>query len=99
VLGDYVYATDGATAHGSEKGIVRFDATGQSAAQRFLAQFEYIDITAGLDGKLYVLRNTYGGLDVIDPQSMTLLHSVDLGHTSSSRAVVANAAGDIFMVS
>lgn len=99
VLGDFVYVTDGATAgQGAAKGIVRFDATGQSP-QRFLDQYEYIDITLGLDSKLYALRNTYGALDVINPADMTLLSSVSLGHTSSSRAVVANAAGEIFMAS
>lgn len=100
LLGDFIYVTDGSTAQGgAAKGIVRFHVGGAIPPARFLSQFEYIDVTAGLDGKLYALRNTYGDLDVIEPHNMTLLASLDLGHTSSSRAVAATADGDIFLAS
>lgn len=99
-LGDFIYVTDGATAQGgAAKGIVRFHAAGAVPPARFLGQSDYIDVTAGLDGSLYALRNTYGDLDIIDPQTMALLASLDLGHSSASRAVAANAAGEIFMAS
>jgi hypothetical protein len=100
LLGDYIYVTDNNTAQGgAAQGIVRFHVSGAVAPARFLSQFEYIDVTAGLDGKLYALRNTYGDLDVIEPQNMTLLASLDLGHSSESRAVAATAEGEIFMAS
>ena len=95
----YVYVTDMDTGQGGEaKGIVRFDIQGADG-QRFLETSDYIDISAGLDGKLYALQNVYGDLDVIDPASMTVIYSIDLGHTSGSRSVAVNAAGEIFMAS
>ncbi|WP_196139225.1 GEVED domain-containing protein [Aliikangiella sp. G2MR2-5] len=96
---NYVYVTDGSTSGASEKGIVRFDVDNAFAASRFFTSNEYIDVTLGLNNKLYALRNTYGDLDVIDPESMTILQSLDLGHTSSSRAVIADAEGNIYMAS
>lgn len=99
-LDDFIYVTDGSTPQGgAAKGIVRFHVNDETPPARFLAHSDYIDITAGLNGKLYALRNTYGDLDVIDPHTMTVSTSFDLGHTSSSRAAVADAAGEIFMAS
>lgn len=99
-FGDFIYVTDSSTAQGgAAKGIVRFHVHNQVPPARFLTHSDYIDITTGLDGKLYALRNTYGDLDVIDPQAMTITASLDLGHTSSSRAVVASTTGEIFMAS
>lgn len=98
-LEDKVYVSDGYTYNGGEsKGIIVFDTT-TDGKQRFQEQNEYIDITKGNDGLLYALRNTYGDLDVLDPVSMTLLKSVDLGHTSGSRGVTADEYGNIFMAS
>lgn len=99
-LGDFIYVTDGSTSQGgAAKGIVRFHIHDEMPPARFLAHSDYIDITTGLDGKLYALRNTYGDLDVIDPHTMMVAASLDLGHTSSSRAAVADAVGEIFMAS
>lgn len=99
-LGEFVYVTDGSTSQGgAAKGLVRFHIDNATPPARFLTHTDYIDVTAGLDGKLYALRNSYGDLDVIDPQTMAVITSVDLGHTSSSRAATADAAGDIFMAS
>jgi hypothetical protein len=98
--GQFVYVTDGSTFQAGEpKGLVRFDMRGQLPPARFLTQYEYIDVTLGLDGWLYSLRNTYGTLDVIAPETMTLVRSVSLGHTSGSRAAVATADGDIYLAS
>lgn len=94
----YIFATDMRTYSGGEaKGIVRFAADG--TFQRFFETNDYIDVSAGLDGKLYALRNVYGDLDVIDPATMTLLGSLDLGHTLSIRAVAVDTNGDIFAAS
>lgn len=99
-VGTDIIVTDGMTYQGGEaKGLVRFDTTSVNSPQRYLDENAYIDVTLGQDGKLYALRNTYGDLDVIDPQTMTILNSVDLGHTSSSRAVTADSSGTIFMAS
>ena len=98
-IGDEVFVTDSFTYNGGEaKGVVVFDSiTGTS--DRYLSGNEYIDITLGGDGLLYALRNTYGDLDVIDPSTLSIIRSIDLGHTSSSRSVVANQNGEIYMVS
>jgi hypothetical protein len=99
-LGDYIFVTDGSTSQGgAARGIVRFPIHDDAPPTRFLTHTDYIDVTSGLDGKLYALRNTYGDLDVIDPETMTVSTSLDLGHTSSSRAATANGAGEIFMAS
>ncbi|WP_105213089.1 hypothetical protein [Pseudoalteromonas sp. T1lg22] len=98
-IGDAVYVTDTYTAYdGAAKGVVKFDLASGNA-QRIIDDSDYIDINVGLDGKLYALQNTYGALDVIDPASGTVLRSVALGHTSSSRGVAADAEGNIYMVS
>jgi len=96
--GEVVYTTDMYTGGGPASGIVRFDLISGSA-ERFFDGTGYIDLNLGLDGKLYALRNTYGDLDRIDPATMTLEASVDLGHSSSSRSIAVNAAGEIFMAS
>lgn len=98
--GQFIYVTDGSTFQAGEaQGLVRFDMRGQLPPARFLTQYEYIDVTLGLDGWLYALRNTYGALDVIEPETMTLMRSVNLGHASGSRAAVATAEGDIYVAS
>lgn len=98
--GRYVYVTDGSTFQAGEpKGLVRFDMSGQEPPARFLTQYEYIDVTLGLDGWLYALRNTYGALDVIAPETMAVARSLNLGHGSSSRAVAATQSGEIYLAS
>ena len=98
-IGNTVYVTDTYTAYaGSPMGLISIDLdTGLS--DRFISDADYIDITLGGDGFFYALRNLYGDVDVIDPETLLISHSIDLGHSSSSRAVTANDAGEIFMVS
>ena len=98
-LENYIYVTDGNAASGPEKGIVRFNTDDVNDTTRFLEANEYIDITLGLDNNLYALRNTYGALDVVDPSTMTIIATLALGHTSSSRAVTADTEGNIYMAS
>jgi len=94
-----VIVTDGFTYSGGEaQGLISIDPY-DFTNQRYASNNAYIDVALGGDGLLYALRNTYGDLDVYDPTDYSLLRSVDLGHTSSSRGISANATGDIFMVS
>lgn len=100
-IGPVVFVTDGYTASGGEaKGLIAIDLDdGSGSSEHFINTSDYIDITLGRDNLLYALRNTYGDVDVIDPATLEIIRSVDLGHTSSSRGVTANAEGMIFMVS
>jgi len=93
----YIYVTDGRT---GDNGIIRFDQN-TGSAQRFLSNLNtgYIDLTMGLDGYLYALRNTNGDLDKIDPATMALVTSIDLGLGSSSRAIAVDQDGVIYMAS
>lgn len=94
-----VFVTDGFTYNGGEgRGLIAIDMT-NGTNQRFADSSDYIDITLGRDGLLYALRSVYGALDVVDPATFTILRSVDLGHTSGSRGVIANADGMIYMIS
>jgi len=96
----YIYATDMATAgEGAAKGVIRFEKNNPSVVERFLSDSAFIDITLGADGKLYALENSYGDLHIIAPQTMTTITTLDLGHNSGSRAVTADASGNIYMAS
>lgn len=95
--GQYIYVTDGLS---GDNGLIRFDKD-TGSAERFLEELNtgYIDVTMGLDGYIYALRNTYGDLDKIDPSTMSSVKSIDLGHLSSSRAIAVDMAGFIYMAS
>ncbi|MES9988426.1 MAG: hypothetical protein ABW077_10990 [Candidatus Thiodiazotropha endolucinida] len=94
-----IILTDGFTYSGGEaEGLIRVNPNDFSY-QRYAETTSYIDVVLGHDGLLYALQNTYGDLDVYDPVDFSLLRSVDLGHTSSSRGISVNANGDIFMTS
>jgi len=99
-IANNVYVTDGYTGSGGEaRGLIEINLdTGVS--NRFITDKDYIDVTLGSDGLLYALQNTYGAVDVVDdPSTLSIIRSVALGHTSTSRGVAANSNGDIFMVS
>jgi len=94
-----IFVTDGYTGSGGElKGLIAIDLE-DGTSQRFIDTSDYIDITLGQDDLFYALRNSYGDVDVIDPTTLVIVRSVDLGHTSASRGVTANAEGMIYMVS
>lgn len=96
---NYFYLGDMSTAYaGSLKGLLRVTKD-FSSTERYFDHYEFIDLTFGENGYLYALRNTYGDLVVIDPKEMTIVAEVDLGHTSSSRAVTADSEGTIYMAS
>ncbi|MCP4109357.1 MAG: DUF4082 domain-containing protein [Desulfobacteraceae bacterium] len=94
--GGAVFVTDMNTANGGEaNGIIRFDSE-NGTTDRYFSGTDYIDLALGLDNKFYALRNLYGDLDVIDPETMELVSSLELGHTSGIRGVAVNSNGDIF---
>lgn len=95
-IGNTIYLTDMATYGGEAKGLIVIDADSNNS-QRYNENNDYTDITLGKDGLLYALHNNYGSLDVIDPVTMTTLNNISLGHLSESRAVTANANGEIYM--
>ncbi|MCB1914822.1 MAG: hypothetical protein KDG52_03770 [Rhodocyclaceae bacterium] len=98
-IGDQVIVTDGMTYNGGEaRGLILLDLVTASGV-RFVDSSDYIDVTTGLDGLIYALRDVYGNLDVFDAASLAPLRSVALGHTANSRSVTADAEGTIFMVS
>lgn len=95
----WLFATDMQTAQGGEaNGLVRFDASFTKMPVRFHTGSNYMDITLGLDQKLYALKNGSGNVDVFDPESLQLLTSLDIGNRSDYRAVTANDAGEIWYV-
>ncbi|MDO3381613.1 cellulose binding domain-containing protein [Gilvimarinus algae] len=93
----YIYLTDMMTYNGGEaKGVVRYDRE-LDLFERFLTNYQFVDITMGEDGLLYGLQNVYGDLLVINPNSMSIENTLDLGHSSSSRATVADKKGAIYL--
>jgi hypothetical protein len=94
-VGDYVFVTDGLT---GDDGIIRFDTASGYTAQRFPdpipSVFEYIDLTMGLDGRLYALLSDESTVDVFFPDSMAHMGRVSLDQ--DVRGVAANAVGKLF---
>jgi hypothetical protein len=98
-IGNVVFVTDGYTgSSGEAKGLIAINLE-DGESHRFIDTGDYIDITLGKDSLFYALKNTYGAVDVIDPTTLEVIRSVDLGHSSDSRGVTANADGMIYMVS
>ncbi|MEY2554985.1 MAG: hypothetical protein QOF93_129, partial [Verrucomicrobiota bacterium] len=65
---NFVFAADA----GPNRGIVRFDLFDDTAA-RFLSGRYFIDVKAGLDGKLYALSSSTADIYVYDPSNMQQL--------------------------
>ncbi len=94
-FGNYVFATDMSTAgSGSSKGIVRFSPEGTS---RFATNEDVVDLTLGLDDRLYALTTT-NEVVVYDPETRLLLERLELTGAQDYRAIAANARGEIFAV-
>ena len=106
VSGNYAYATDMFTFSGGQaNGIVRFDLT-TFQALRFVQRAQnshgdYIDLNMGLDGLLYAIYP--GGspagnmMDVINPQTMTLVNTVNLNMDLG--AIAVDQLGNIYATS
>jgi hypothetical protein len=95
--GSSVFVGDMRTAqNGEQKGIVRFDFINTQSQKRFFPNNEYIDLTLGLDNKLYGLQNSRGTVDIINPTTMTLEDSLPIGTRTDYRAVTADQEGNLF---
>ncbi len=98
----FVFVTDMDTFGNPEQGIVRFDTNAGFAAVRFAEAEEYIDLTIGLDCRLYALRSNSVStqtVDVFDPITMASLGSVVLsigGSPMDLRAIAVAADGEVF---
>ncbi|MFB2881083.1 Calx-beta domain-containing protein [Floridanema aerugineum] len=96
---NFVYATDMITfdVDDTPTGIVRFDLSNNTSA-RFADTQQYIDLTMGLDGVLYALRDdsSLSGrtVDGYDPLTMNLLWTTTLAN--DARGIAVNKNGDIF---
>ncbi len=94
--GNFVYVTDMRTLGSVEAqaaGIIRFDIRDFSC-ERFVPEFEFIDLTVGQDGLLYGFTDARS-LRVYDPADMTFLRSIRL-LPADHRAVAVNKDGDVF---
>src|SRR5262245_13186553 len=99
-LGNYIYVTDMATANeiGSDDGLIRFNLE-DGTVQRFGMGTDYIDLTLGLDGRLYALQGQNGmgnTVDKYDPITMQLVGSAN-APVPDGRAVAAAANGDMYV--
>ena len=96
-FGNHIFVGDMRTAqNGEAKGIVRFDFINTQTQKRFFPNNEYIDLTLGLNNKLYGLQSSWGTVDIINPITMALESSLRIGARSDYRAVTANEQGHIF---
>lgn len=78
------------------RGVVAFDIS-LGASTRFATTLEPIDLTVGLDGKLWVLS---GAASTYDPISLTPLGSMLLsGAPGDIRAIAVGPTGDFFVAS
>ena len=99
IFNNYIFVGDENTANSPNTGIVRFDASNNYATTRFRSGTEYERVSIGANGLLYALQGNeflgLPGVDVFDPQTMSLIRSVKLD--ADSRAVAVNPAGDLFV--
>jgi Calx-beta domain/SdrD B-like domain len=96
---NYIYVTDMATAQQQQKGIVRFDID-NNTTQSFANNFEFIDLTLGLDGLLYALQGDASSegrtVNVYDPLTINLLWKTTLAN--DVRGIAVNQNSNIFAV-
>lgn len=96
---NFAYATDMITfgVDDTPTGIVRFDLSNNTSA-RFADTRQYIDLTMGLDGILYALRDDSSSsgrtVEAFDPVTMNLLWRTILAN--DARGIAVNKNGDIF---
>ena len=97
-FGDYVYVTD---MWSGGSGIIRFIVNGTAqdgTAQRLMDNQDYVDLTIGLDGKLYALNVLGDMVDVIDPSTMQFIRNIQLDFANTNRGIAVNKAGEIYSV-
>ena len=73
---------------------MRFDAGDSYSATRFATAEAYVDVTVGLDGRVYALQDDEQTVDVFEPNTLASFGSVTLAN--DVRAISVNAAGLIF---
>ncbi|MCP4661392.1 MAG: hypothetical protein GY856_38810 [bacterium] len=96
----FVFVTD----MGPDRGIVRFDTMDDYTATRFGEISDYIDLTIGLDCRLYALRDSmvsYQTVDVFDPLTTDFLGSVLLrlggpGTSLDLTGIAVSPSGEFF---
>ena len=99
---NYIYATDMSTGGGQAKGIVRFDLD-NSSTLRFADTIDFIDLTVGLDRKLYALDQG-STVHVFDPLTGTAIKNFRIGPQIigstgyNSKAIAVNQGGEIYSV-
>jgi hypothetical protein len=97
-VGHYAFVTDMNTFGSPSTGLVRFD-TRDFSSQRFRVGSQYGRLTIGADGLLYALEGGVGSnprIDVLEPETMSLVRSVVLPSPAIDFAVWRN--GDIYAV-
>jgi hypothetical protein len=92
-FGNFLYATDMATAGAMPNGVVRFNLADGSATR--FGNVDFTDLNIGLDGKLYALSASNSTIYVYDPISTALIRKVVLP-SADYRGIAVNASGDIF---
>jgi hypothetical protein len=58
----------------------------------------FIDLALGFNGFIYGLQNQYGEVEKIDPVSLEVVKSINLGRDYEMRAIAVDQAGFIFIV-
>jgi hypothetical protein len=99
-FGNFVFATDMATAGaGAPNGLIRFNIN-DGTALRFASGTDYIQLAVGKNGPLYAQYpgGSPGGnnLDVFDPTTLALQKRINLG--MDLRSIAVDKAGHIFAV-
>ncbi|HKB04300.1 MAG TPA: hypothetical protein VKD90_18900, partial [Gemmataceae bacterium] len=100
VFQNFVFATD-MDVSGDGNGIVRWDLTDDSST-RVVSGTDYVDLTIGLDGKLYALTPPGGGpqaIHVYDPATLDPFPTVTLPADPNFTGIAVDADGRIYAVS
>jgi hypothetical protein len=100
VFNSFVFATD-MNVSGDGNGIIRWDQTDNSC-ERVISGTDYVDLTIGLDGKLYALTPPGGGpqaIHVYDPVTLDPLPTVNLPAGPNFTGIAVDKDGHIFAVS
>jgi hypothetical protein len=92
---NFVFATNMNNSY--DGGIVRFDLFNRTA-QRFAAVRDFIDVSAGLDGKLYALASSQGDIYVYDPATLQQISHIPKPPSLAwMTSVAADSEGRIFV--
>ena len=96
----FIFATD-MDVSGDGKGIIRWDLTYKSS-ERVVSGTDYVDLTIGLNGKLYALTPSGGGpqaVHVFDTVTLTSFPTVTLPAGPNFTGIAVGKGGAIFAVS